>query len=305
MSFSAENLTVLFVDVCDSTRLYHELGDGAAHSLTAQCLSCVSVATKQNGGQVVKTTGDGAITTFPTVEQAYRTASTIQQALRESPLKVKIGFHVGPVLCAQGDVFGNTVNVAERLLARSGPGEILMTRPCADALAPMHRASVRLLDSALVKGQPDSVEIYRVIGELENETSIVPSSVNTPAVDPALVLTYAGKTIRLSLTGAPILVGRDERMQLQVSGKNSSRHHATVEVQRNGYTITDHSSNGTYVVDPRGNERFIRRESTVLSGNGAISIGVAPSKNPDGLIEYQNEGRALLAAINRRDPQKH
>ncbi len=76
MSVLAENLAVLFVDVCDSTRLYHELGDERAHALTAQCLSCVVEATKRNGGQVVKTTGDGAMTTFPTVEQAYRTASS-------------------------------------------------------------------------------------------------------------------------------------------------------------------------------------------------------------------------------------
>lgn len=83
MSVQSETLAVLFVDVCDSTRLYHELGDGIAHSLTMQCLSCVSEATSRNGGRVVKTTGDGAMTTFPTVEQAYRTASNIQDSLRE------------------------------------------------------------------------------------------------------------------------------------------------------------------------------------------------------------------------------
>jgi class 3 adenylate cyclase len=291
MSVQSETLAVLFVDVCDSTRLYHELGDGVAHGLTMQCLSCVSEATSRNGGQVVKTTGDGAMTTFPTVEQAYRTASTIQQSLREGPLRVKIGFHVGPVILAQGDVFGNTVNLAARVLARSGPGEILMTRPCVDTLSPLQRATVRLLDATIVKGQPEKLEIYRMIRERENETTIVPSSAKTTAADAALVLAYEGKTIRLNATGSPVLIGRDARCQLNIASERSSRHHATIEVQRNGFALTDHSTNGTYLVDRNGNEQFLRRESALLTANGVISIGTAPEENQDGLIHYRNEGR--------------
>src|SRR6185295_10935244 len=82
MSVAADNLAVLVVDVCDSTRLYHQIGDGAAHRLTAQCLACVSEVTSRNGGQVVKTTGDGAVTIFPTVEQALGAAASIQHSLR-------------------------------------------------------------------------------------------------------------------------------------------------------------------------------------------------------------------------------
>ena len=290
MSVAADNLAVLVVDVCDSTRLYHQIGDGAAHRLTAQCLTCVSDVTQRNGGQVVKTTGDGAVTIFPTVEQAFGAATSIQHAVREGPLRVKIGLHAGPVLRAEGDVFGGTVNFAERVLGRAGPGEILMTRVCADALPPLQRATVRLLDSTMSDIRPDEVEIYRVIGERENETKLVPFSTAGKAHgDPALVLAYEGKVIRLNPSGAPVLIGRDPRMQLLVSSARSSRHHATIEVQRNGYVLTDHSSNGTYLVDTRGNERFLRRESALLMGDGFISLGAAPADNLRGLIEFRNE----------------
>ena len=295
MSVPAQNLAVLFVDVCDSTRLYHDLGDGAAHRLTAQCLTCVSETTKRNGGQVVKTTGDGAMTTFPTVEQAYRSASSIQQSLREGPLRVKIGFHVGPVLVAEGDVFGSTVNLAARVLARSGPGEILMTRPCVNMLSPMQRSTVRLLDATI---QLDSVEIYRAIGELDDKTTVVPSSAKPAEAGGALVLTHEGKTILLKATGSPVHIGRDPRCHLVVSSESSSRHHATIEVQRNGYALTDHSSNGTYLVDRNGNEQFLRRESALLTANGVISVGTTPKENPYGLIQYWNEGRPAGEAEN-------
>ena len=290
MAVRSETLAVLFVDICDSTRLYHELGDALAHKLNVQFLTCASEATARNDGKVVKTTGDGAMSTFPTVEQAYRAASGIQQGLREGPLRVKIGIHVGPVILARGDVYGNTVNLAARVLARSGPGEILMTRACVDTLPPMQRATVRLLDSAIVKGQPDSVEIYRVISERENETTVIPSSARKAEADAALVLTYDGKTIRLSPTGSPVLIGRDARCALYIASERSSRHHATIEVQRNGFALTDHSTNGTYLVDRNGNEQFLRRESALLTTDGVISIGSPPKDNPDGLIRYRNEG---------------
>ncbi len=290
MAVQSDTLAVLFVDICDSTRLYHELGDGVAHGLAMQCLNSVTEATACNGGKVVKTTGDGAMLTFLGVEQAYRAAANIQQAVRGGPLRVKIGFHVGPVLMADGDVFGNTVNLAARVLARSGPGEILMTRACVDTLSPLQRATVRLLDAAIVKGQPDAVEIYRVIGSQENVTTVIASSASTGNSDTALVLTYGNEAIRMESTAPSILIGREARCRIVIRNECTSRHHATIEVQRNGFILTDHSTNGTFIVDRNGNEQFLRRESALLNGEGIISIGIAPRENPKGLIEYCNEG---------------
>ena len=120
-TLAAETLTVLFADICDSTRLYHDLGDTVAHNLATQGLKVVADTTAANDGIVVKTIGDGAMVTFPTVFQAYRSAIQIQEALRDGQLRLKIGLHVGPVIRADADVYGDTVNVAARVLARSGP----------------------------------------------------------------------------------------------------------------------------------------------------------------------------------------
>lgn len=291
MAVQSDTLAVLFADICDSTRLYHELGDGVAHSLAMQCLNSVTEATGQNGGKVVKTTGDGAMSIFRSVDQAYRAATNMQHAVRGGPLRVKIGFHVGPVIMADDDVFGNTVNLAARVLARSGPGEILMTRACADTLLPMQRATVRLLDAATLKGQPDSVEIFRVIGDHENGTTIIASSASKADTDTAIVLQYAEKTIRMESTAPSILIGREARCRILIRNECTSRHHATIEVQRNGFVLTDHSTNGTFIADRNG-EQFLRRESALLTGDGLISIGIAPHSNPDGLIEYRHEGTA-------------
>src|SRR6185503_8469446 len=106
----------------------------------------------------------------------YQAAMGIQDALRGSPLRIKVGFHMGPVIVADGDVFGDTVNLAARVIARSGPGEVLLTGACLDTMRPEFKASVSLLDTTGVKGRPEPIEIYRVIGEdEENVTVIVPA----------------------------------------------------------------------------------------------------------------------------------
>ena len=287
---AAETLAVLFADICDSTRLYHDLGDSVAHNLAAQCLKVVADTTAANGGTVVKTIGDGAMITFPNVFLAYRSAIAIQEALRDGQLRMKIGLHVGPVIRADADVYGDTVNVAARVLARSGPGEILMSGACAERLRPEERATVRLLDTTMVKGRAESLEIYSYIGDATNVTIIVPSAKREAGV--ALMLIHREKELRMDTTGAPLLIGREASCGLVVQSDLASRRHATIEVQRTSFVLTDHSSNGTFVVpDQSGIPQFLRREAVHLAASGVISIGMAADQNVDNLIRYRHEGR--------------
>ena len=288
MAVQSSKVCVLFVDICDSTRLYHERGDGVAHGLAMNCLKVVAHATSRSEGKIVKNIGDGAMVTFATVEQAYRAAAHIQHALRSAPLKVKIGFHTGPVIIADGDVFGNTVNLAERLMARAGPGEILMTRACVDTLSPLQRATVRVLDSAIAEGQPDT-QIYRVISESGGDTTMIPESDAKKDPEKVMALSYRGDTIRIKPSDSALVIGRDARCRILISNDCTSRHHATIEMQGNGFVLTDRSTNGTYIVDAKGNEQFLRRESAVLTGSGSISIGIVPQQNADGLIKFRIE----------------
>lgn len=280
-----ETLAVLFADLCDSTRLYHDLGDAAAHALAAQCLTLIGDATARYGGTVVKTIGDGAMTTFPNAELAYLAAVDIQDGLHGGRLSIKIGFHVGPVIVADGDVFGDTVNLAARLLARSGPGEILLTGSCVDALRPEHKSSLSLLDTTPVKGRPDPIEIYRVISDKENVTVIVPSAKFNERRK-AVVFNYRETEVRQDTRASPLLMGRDAGCRIVVESEWASRKHCTIDAQRDRFVLTDHSSNGTFIVEEGGAPQFLKREAVNLTGSGVISLGIAPEDNPDFVIRY-------------------
>ena len=83
-------------------------------------------------GRVVKTTGDGILVEFSSPVEAVRCATEIQECLaatgsRESPkaLQLRIGINLGDIIIeADGDIYGDGVNVAARLEQMAEPGGI-------------------------------------------------------------------------------------------------------------------------------------------------------------------------------------
>jgi class 3 adenylate cyclase len=86
---------------------------------------------EENGGVVIKTLGDGAMSNFSSTRGAMQAAIELQRAVaadeREPRLSVRIGLHTGDVIQAGGDFFGTVVNKAARIAAAARPGEILVS----------------------------------------------------------------------------------------------------------------------------------------------------------------------------------
>jgi class 3 adenylate cyclase/pimeloyl-ACP methyl ester carboxylesterase len=84
------------------------------------------------GGEIVKTTGDGLIAVFTSVQDAVQAALAIQTAMQEREggteearrILYRIGINLGDVVFEAGDVFGDAVNVAARLETLARPGGI-------------------------------------------------------------------------------------------------------------------------------------------------------------------------------------
>ncbi len=90
-----------------------------------------------SGGNVVKQTGDGLIAEFPGAQDAVRCAIDIQTQMRareaDAPRKTRIeyrvGINIGDVIFDDGDIFGDTVNVAARLESLAEPGAVCLADP--------------------------------------------------------------------------------------------------------------------------------------------------------------------------------
>ena len=66
-----------------------------------------------------------------------------------------------------------------------------------------------------------------------------------------------------------------ETIALVVKGNLISRIHAKFEMRRGKFMLVDQSTNGTFLQNVQGQEKFVRRDSTELAEEGTIGLGRA------------------------------
>jgi adenylate cyclase len=126
---------VCFVDLTGFTRLTEEQGDAAAAELAGRLAALVEGISRRHGGRPVRWLGDGGMFVFREADTAVAAAvEMVAQAEYSGLPPTHIGIHAGPVVFQDGDIYGSTVNIAARLSARAGPGEVLVSRPVADRI---------------------------------------------------------------------------------------------------------------------------------------------------------------------------
>jgi class 3 adenylate cyclase len=104
----------------------------------------------------------GFIATFSGPARAIRCARSIDERASEMGLGVRAGLHTGECEIRASELAGMAVQIASRVMARSGGGEVLVSRTVTDLVAgsgiDFERQEHRLTTSG---GQ--AVELYRVV----------------------------------------------------------------------------------------------------------------------------------------------
>lgn len=184
MSGNQQKLAVLFADISGSSELYERLGDERALQAIAQCVGIMTGALPAWQGTLVKVIGDEIMCTFPSAEQAFHAACAMQRSVENgkyqdgSPMHIRIGFHFGEVIHESGDVFGDTVNIAARVAAKTRANQIIVTQAVVDVLPPALRDKTRKLMRAEFKGKPAQFDIFMVIWSSDEKLS---ERIGTPA----------------------------------------------------------------------------------------------------------------------------
>jgi adenylate cyclase len=284
--------TVLFADVSGSTKLYETHGDAAAHAAIARCLEKLRGAAEQSGGRVVKTIGDEVMVLFPKPDAAAMAAARMQAAMEELPavgetkLGLRVGFNAGPVIQRDHDVFGDTVNLASRLVNQAGKGQIITSAETAAQLGPMFRSWIRQLYAIQVKGKSEEIALTEIIWKFDQHTTKFAAS--APPSRPAqtvLRLKYLGREIVRRREAESITLGRGEDCSLMVPDEHASRQHCTIERRSDKWVLKDHSSNGTWVTAEGEAEILLQREEYTLGKHGWIAFGQARTDAAE-VVEY-------------------
>jgi class 3 adenylate cyclase len=151
---------VCFVDLTGSTRLTEEQGDAAAAKLAGRLAALVEGISRRYGGRPVRWLGDGGMLVFREPDTAVAAAmEMVAQAEHRGLPPTHIGIHCGPVVFQDGDIYGSTVNIAARLSARAGPGEVLVSQPVADRLPQPSR--LEPVGAVELKGVAQPLQVWR------------------------------------------------------------------------------------------------------------------------------------------------
>ncbi|HWU67333.1 MAG TPA: adenylate/guanylate cyclase domain-containing protein [Stenotrophobium sp.] len=287
---------ILFVDLAGSTALYERLGDAAAKKLVDAALDLAAKAARAQQGEIVKTIGDELMLRFPDASRAAAAAVAMlldNHAIR-SPFQLHVGFHAGPVIAENGDIFGDAVNTAARLTQMAHNGQILTSEETLAQLTQEQRSASRPFDIDTLRGRSQATRIIEILWEPGVEITRMPGSDTTrqhAAID-------ISKSLRISVRqqdrifrpeDTPITVGRESLCMLMIASAFASRVHARIEYRRGKFVLQDQSSNGTYVTADGANEVFLKNESLPMMRRGIISLGAPLLHQTGEVMRYDVE----------------
>ncbi len=117
-----------FIDLAGFTALTEAHGDFDAADTATRFAELTRAALAAND-RLIKTIGDAVLVTSPTPSAALDLVERLlASAAEEKSLPaLRAGFHQGPAIERDGDVFGAAVNLAARVAAEAYAGEVLVT----------------------------------------------------------------------------------------------------------------------------------------------------------------------------------
>jgi class 3 adenylate cyclase len=255
---------ILHADLSGFVRLTEDAEDLTFEHLNAARADVWRPAIERGGGWLVHGTGDSLLIEFASAMAAVATAIDIQERMarfndelvEEQRLLFRIGVHLGEVIVdvANHDLFGDGVNLAERIQVMADPGGIAVSRAVRDIVdlpkdygfvdGGEHRAKhvSRTLHIFHVRSRQPS---------LETTTSVLPQgTLRFQGTDPA------GRKVgfnvafdRVVKNRGGLVIGRDgEHCDAVLAHPTVSRRHARLFFGDNVLQIEDlGSTNGTAV----------------------------------------------------------
>lgn len=294
MSELERETTVLFAHVLGGAELIAKAGDAAAVGALGAFLDRLRKSAEASGGRVVGHAPDKMMALFPTPDTAADAAAAMHAAMDAFPqstatkLALGIGFHHGPVIQKDNEVFGDTVNLAGKLVEHAASGQIITTRESASHLAPIYRAWMRKLYSIDIKGRSGEVALCELVWQADDNATLFAKKKPERATNTALTLTYKATSVVRRRDRDAVTIGRDEGCGIQIEDDQASRLHCTIERRQDKWVLVDHSTNGTYVTVEGSQEVLVQREEFTLGSRGRLAFG-QPAVATKEIVDFRCE----------------
>lgn len=280
---NSRKLAIVSIDLFGYTRLMEQDEVGTHRSMMACRRHLLEPVVRSNDGEIVKSTGDGALITFPAAKAAAESMMAFQQAvaLREADIPInrrlvfRIGIHLAHAINDGGDVYGHGVNLAVRLQEVAEPGSIYVSDVIVDDLKKATSLGFDGFGQRVLKNLRQPVSIYRLQGRMTER----------PAKSGSTRGRY-GEMATAAVIGLGILVYSPEAMH---SG--------------------DRSSTGPDVVEPGGQVRQSVNDghAHAIQNETADEVSVTRDVLAASPLQDRSGHYPLMSAIlaNRNTPRLH
>lgn len=171
-----KHITVMFVDVKDSTALIQNLDPEEARNLLSPILKNIKDAVYQYDGTIVHTLGDGIVAMFgaPKTQEDHALRACLaalrMQSVTESinkSIQIRVGLNSGEVLLEvvgkyhqEYDIAGPVVNLASRMEQTARPGSIQITK--STYVLVENYIVAKSLGSVEIKGFRNAIHVYEL-----------------------------------------------------------------------------------------------------------------------------------------------
>ena len=152
--------TIMFTDIAGYTAQMSENED-KAFALILKKRKLLLPLIEQYEGKLIKEIGDGTLTKYFKADNAID-CGTKFQTKTDKDLNVRAGIHTGEVIVDKEDVFGDVVNVANRLESTAILGSILVSKETIDKLENKDGVELVSLGMQSLKGVERLIEVYAI-----------------------------------------------------------------------------------------------------------------------------------------------
>ncbi|AUC80770.1 adenylate/guanylate cyclase domain-containing protein [Lacinutrix sp. Bg11-31] len=172
---------IMFTDIVGFTSLMSK-DEGLALKTLDENRVIHRAILKKYDGEWIKELGDGILATFSTATDAVSASSEIHIATKSNPnLNLRIGLHLSEIICENGDVFGDGVNIAARIEPTAPTGGTHISQAVQSNLYNKKGIETKFIGEFNLKNVKNDMKIYQVLvtDEFESIVNIKKEDFNT------------------------------------------------------------------------------------------------------------------------------
>ncbi len=164
---------ILVADIVGYSRLMRADEAEALSALRTRRKDILEPLVERHRGRIVKLMGDGALVEFASAVSAVQCAVELQAATEaanedlaaDRQVILRVGLDLGDVVVADGDLYGDSVNIAARLEALADPGVINLSQAVLDQVRGKVPFEFEDLGEQTLKNIPEPVRVHRISGQ--------------------------------------------------------------------------------------------------------------------------------------------